>query len=666
LKLVAQVAALAACYFAAGRVGLYLHCEFGNVTLIWAPTGLTLAAMLLFGGRVWPGAWIGAFLVNHTIGSPLVASATIACGNTLEGLAGLYLLRRYGGFDHRMQRLRDVIALGGLGGCISTLVSALVGATTLCLFCGKSWAAFGSIALYWWLGDGMGNLLIAPLVLTMATCPKPRLTTGRLIEAVVLYGGVILVGLIVFFRPGYLIGSDAPCLYCIFPLLIWSAIRFGACGAAVTSFMVAVVSTAATFLHHGPFTLPERVGQAGLMGLMAYLAIVANTGLILAATLAERHRAEESCRTGEERYRTLLENCPEGILVNRDGFLAYANPAAARIFGASRPEELIGRPALDCVHPDYHDVVRQRIHHLLSTGRVVPLLEEKWVRLDGTSIDVEVTATAIEQNGDRAILVIVRDITDRRRAQKLAQDRQAEMEELVSIIAHDIRHPLVSIQGLLSLIQEGCADTMDQEQLENLRLGLAECDRLKRMVGDLSRVARIEREPIERQRVGLPDFIHAILARFRKQIEERDISVAIDSPEVQAEIATAQVEEALSNLIENAVLYGCAGDRSIVEIRAQAGRNRITIEVGDRGRGIAPADQAKVFQLFCRLNPHGPVAGSGVGLTAVRRLMNRIGGDVRLDSSPGEGTRVSLTFPAEVVRARSGQPVKPHAQSWSS
>ncbi len=128
-------------------------------------------------------------------------------------------------------------------------------------------------------------------------------------------------------------------------------------------------------------------------------------------------QAEEALRESEARYRRLVELSPDGVGVHLDGRVVYVNPAGAQILGAASPEEVIGRPVLDFVHPEYRALVQERIRHMLETGGSVDLIEEKFVRLDGQVVDVEVAATAIPYRGRTAVMVVVRDITERKRAE---------------------------------------------------------------------------------------------------------------------------------------------------------------------------------------------------------------------------------------------------------
>ncbi|MDP1982024.1 MAG: EAL domain-containing protein [Sulfuritalea sp.] len=155
--------------------------------------------------------------------------------------------------------------------------------------------------------------------------------------------------------------------------------------------------------------------------------------------ITERKRMEAALRESEERYRTLIEWSPEPIGVHRRGKIIYVNPAAIAMLGAKSAEELIGKPILDLVHPDYHQIVLERVKTAADRDGAAPMLEEKFLKLDGTLIDVEVKNTSINFDGEPAIQVAMRDVTERKRAE--ADLRVAaitfESQEGVIITDHD-------------------------------------------------------------------------------------------------------------------------------------------------------------------------------------------------------------------------------------
>ncbi|HSG39243.1 MAG TPA: MASE1 domain-containing protein, partial [Thermoanaerobaculia bacterium] len=303
-RLALRIILLAAVYFAAGKAGLLLPIVQGNITLLWAPSGIALAAVLAFGPGVWPGIALGAFLVNWSTGAPLAAYLGIAVGNTLEALAGGGLLLR-SGFEPSLRRGRDVLALLAFGVAVGPLFGAAFGVSSLVatglLPAEKAFTA----GAYWWLGDAAGILLVTPVLLTWRTLPRRPWPGARVLEAAAL--GFCLVAASVLML-SFWIGSGIPhppLSSILFPFLVWAALRFGPRGAATATLAAMGIAIWATVNGLTPFiqgTMEER-----LIYLHSYMAIAAVTSLLLAAIFAERRRAEDEIRASEERLRLALD-----------------------------------------------------------------------------------------------------------------------------------------------------------------------------------------------------------------------------------------------------------------------------------------------------------------------------------------------------------------------
>jgi two-component system, sensor histidine kinase and response regulator len=151
--------------------------------------------------------------------------------------------------------------------------------------------------------------------------------------------------------------------------------------------------------------------------------------------ITERKRAEEALRASEERYRGLVELSPDAVLINRNSCIAFANPAALQLFGASSAEQLVGKSTFEIFHSDHHAVIRQRAGRLLD-GHAVPLIEEKIVRLDGSVVDVEAAASPFDDQDGRAIQVVLRDITLRKRAEEAARIEEKRLRSVLKITQH--------------------------------------------------------------------------------------------------------------------------------------------------------------------------------------------------------------------------------------
>jgi signal transduction histidine kinase len=283
-----QILGLAAVYFVLGRLGLSVATIAKSVTLVWPSAGVSLVALLLFGFRLWPGVALGAFLVNAlTPGVPVLSAVGIAVGNTLEAVLGVYLLQR-AGFRSSLERVRDVVMLAALAAGLSTNVSATFGSLSLWLGGLIPKAHLGPTWRVWWLGDLMGDLIVAPLLLTAIERDRRRKPFAPSREAVLLFLSLLAISLVVFgafhFPSSRLIHP-----YVVFPVLLWAALRYRVRGAAGANFVVSCTSVWATVSGIGPFsggTLGENLFQV-----QTFMALAALTSLLVGAAAAERLRA---------------------------------------------------------------------------------------------------------------------------------------------------------------------------------------------------------------------------------------------------------------------------------------------------------------------------------------------------------------------------------------
>ena len=325
----ALVGALAGAYYGAAKLGLSFAFETPSVTTIWPPTGLALAALVLGGYRLWPAVALGAFLANLGTGVPLAATIGIACGNTLEALAGAYLLRR-ANFRPTLESVRDVFLLVILAAGVSTAISATIGVATLVATDG---GAVGDIAAgwrVWWLGDMGGDLLIAPLLLVAVTWWPFTRVPGRPLEAAVLATATVGVSALVFSR-------ETNLAYVVFPLLIWAALRFWQPGATAASLIVAAIAVAFTNDDAGPFIASNP--DDSLLLAQTFVGVSGVTVMLLAAATTQRRLADDALG---HIARTLQSSLLPSALPDIPGF-----EAAARFRPAERGLEVGG---------DFYDV----------------------------------------------------------------------------------------------------------------------------------------------------------------------------------------------------------------------------------------------------------------------------------------------------------------------
>jgi diguanylate cyclase (GGDEF)-like protein/PAS domain S-box-containing protein len=406
-------------YYLAGRLGLSVAFVNTSATAVWAPTGIALAAMLVWGYRVWPVILIGAFLVNISTSSSIPASLMIAIGNTLEGLAGAFLVARYANGPHAFDRARDIGKFALLAALSATMVSATIGVTSIALNGLAAWSDFGPIWLTWWLGDATGALIVTPMLVLWARNRAIRWSRRKIAEALLLMLSMGVVSLVVFGDTSPFARQKYPLEFLTLVPILWAGFRFSQREMSVLILLLSGVAIAGTLHGAGPFALNSP--NESLLLLQTFVAIVAMTGLILASVIAEKNRTGRILRASEQRYRVVAETATDAIItMTRDGVITYVNPAAVRIFGYSA-DELIGHD-LTMLMPE-----RLRAAHKNSVARYLATRNKhvSWTGLElpglhrsGREIAIEVSFGEYRQGPAHVFIGVMRDISERKRAEQ--------------------------------------------------------------------------------------------------------------------------------------------------------------------------------------------------------------------------------------------------------
>lgn len=354
-----RILVVAACYALLAHLGLGLDAIGGLAALVWPATGLALAALLLFGVRDWPGVALGALAANLWAGAPAGVALGIAGGNTLEAVLGARMLARVP-FERSLAELASVARLVLFAALGSTLVSASIGTLAMVLGhvipverAGQTWQA-------WWIGDVLGDLVVAPVLLTFAAPGEER--PGGTRAELALLGVLFGLALVLVFGQGQrarLAAFREP--HVLMPLLIWPSVRFGPRGAAAATLCASAAAIAGTLAGRGSFV--RATLHESLLEVQSFMAVVAVTFLVLAAATAERRRLlgrERSARAEAERAVRL-----------REEFLAVVSH---ELRTPLTPLELGLEAMLRSVPPG--DPLRQRVERAKrQSGRLVRLVE---------------------------------------------------------------------------------------------------------------------------------------------------------------------------------------------------------------------------------------------------------------------------------------------------
>jgi diguanylate cyclase (GGDEF)-like protein/PAS domain S-box-containing protein len=402
---------LAVVYFLAAKFGLSLAMSTEQVTTIWPPTGIALAALLLLGYEVWPGIFLGAFVANLLTNEPVLVAFGIAIGNTLSGLLAAFMLKKVG-MRLKLDRLLDVLWLALFGSILSTVVSASIGVLNLMAGGLVQPQNFGHVWLTWWVGDLTGILVVAPIVLLLREKTNLGIIIYRKWEGLTLLSLLFIFAYFVFFRFESSVSTHL--MRFLFPFLIWAALRFSQIGAIVVSFTIAAIAIWATILGKGPFTSSSV--EQNLIYLSTYLFIITITALVLAAVVAERKKVEIGLESTENRFKALIENSADGVvLIDSQANIIYSSNAITKLLGYE-VNEFVGRNGFDLMHPEDTARVQQVFLQLLQSapGAVVNT-EYRYLHKDGSWHWIEATGNNLLSKKEvKAIVVNYRDVTERK------------------------------------------------------------------------------------------------------------------------------------------------------------------------------------------------------------------------------------------------------------
>ncbi|MEB3829018.1 MASE1 domain-containing protein [Phormidium sp. CCY1219] len=300
------VGILAVSYFGSAVLATSIPGLDLNILPFGPPAGIALGGMLLCGARVWPGIAIAAFLFTQSHGIPFAVSVGVAIASVLQAYLGKYLLDRVK-FHPALERLRDVVCLLFLGCIVSTLVSATLAIGMLCVAQIKSWSDFSDLWLLAWIENGIGVVLVTPVILVWRNLPRinPQSQTwyvlARTLEAGISTLLLLAICWLVFCSRTRIYVADYPLEYLPFPLVMWIALRFEQKGTVLANLLVASMAIWGIARESGPFLKHANTTTQAILSLQIFMAAIATSALILGSVTARRRIAETLLREEEAR-----------------------------------------------------------------------------------------------------------------------------------------------------------------------------------------------------------------------------------------------------------------------------------------------------------------------------------------------------------------------------
>jgi PAS domain S-box-containing protein len=334
------------------------------------------------------------------------------------------------------------------------------------------------------------------------------------------------------------------------------------------------------------------------------------------------------------------------FMLDPGGHVATWNRGAERIKGY-RADEIIGRHFSTFYTPDA--VARDHPAHELEVAIAVGRFEEEgWrVRKDGSRFWANVVITAIyDRDGEHiGFGKVTRDLTERRELQEDLLRSNSDLQRFASLAAHDLAEPLRTIGGFADLINRRYREQLPAEAIPFLEQIVSGVGRMDALIESLLGYARAGESAAVDELVAVEPVVRSVLEDLSAAIEASGARIAVDVPQ-QAQVIAGEygVALVLQNLISNALKFSGESEPHI-EISARAGDGQWRVGVRDHGVGIEPAETATIFEPF-RRGGTGHATGNGLGLTTCRRIVERHGGSVGVDSQPGHGSEFWFTLPA--------------------
>jgi len=373
--------------------------------------------------------------------------------------------------------------------------------------------------------------------------------------------------------------------------------------------------------------------------------------------ITERKRIEEVLRESEEKYRTILENIEDGYYeVDLNGNFTFFNDSMCRMLGYPK-EELMGMNDRQYTDKETAKRLFQTFNKVYETGG--PLREAEWeiIRKDRTRRCVEASVSLKRDSSGKptGFRGIVRDVTERKQAEEALKEKteelarsNRELEQFAYVASHDLQEPLRMVTNFVQLLAKRYQGKLDSNADDFINFAVDGAMRMWKLINDLLAYSRVGTRGHTFELINCETILQEVLDNLKVTMEESGTVVTHDSlPTVMAD--SLQLGQLFQNLIGNAIKFR-GDERPRIHISASRNGRGWTFSVRDNGIGIAPEFTERIFNIFQRLHGRQQYPGTGIGLAVCKKIVERHGGRIWVESEPEKGATFYFTLPKEGVQ----------------
>lgn len=377
-----------------------------------------------------------------------------------------------------------------------------------------------------------------------------------------------------------------------------------------------------------------------------------------AGETAGRERMEKALRQNEELYKAVVENVADGIAITVGTERVLVNRAFLKIHGLNESSRVIDHPFDQFIVPEDKEAAKERVRARQRGESLEGMAEYRIQKPDGELRTLQASVGMINYMGRPGTLAVLRDITEIKKAETRILELNQELEQHVqgletanrdleafnSMVSHDLRTPLVTIQGFSRRLWERCGENLDEKCRYWLTLIRSGADRMGHLIEDLLAYSRLGREALQFSKISMGKLADNVIQDLKPIYPEGGATVF---PLPDAFGDERMVRQLLSNLLSNAFKFSSHGQRPVVEVRGMQRAEENVYSVKDNGIGFDMKEKERMFDPFHRLHTRDEFEGTGVGLAIVKRIALLHGGRVWAEGLPDQGATFYLALPKE-------------------